>query len=85
MFSDYNMVAFFVDAKPKAHRLRNTPSRKDHMDNQPIITSNPDSEQDTEAALRAEANRSLTNAYEAVADFMKDLVREEQSPTSPTH
>lgn len=42
------------------------------MDNNSI--SSADAENN---ALRAEADKSLANAYEAVADFMKDLAREE--------
>lgn len=46
--------------------------RKGNMDNN--SSSLADAENN---ALRAEADKSLANAYEAVADFMKDLAREE--------
>lgn len=66
MFSDYNMVAFLF-----------APIRKDNMNNQPAATPSMDSDQDAEAvALRAEADRSIAQAYQAAADFMKDLARE---------
>lgn len=66
MFSDYNMVAFFCYQ-----------FRKDNMNNQPAMTPNIDSEQDAEdAALRAKADKALAQAYQAAADFMKDLANE---------
>lgn len=48
------------------------------MNDGSTINSGANGDPDAEnAALRAEADKSLTNAYEAVADFMKDLARGE--------
>lgn len=47
------------------------------MNNQPAMTPNIDSAQDAEdAALRAKADKALAQAYQAAADFMKDLANE---------
>jgi len=43
------------------------------MNNQPVATPSQDSEQDDDAARRAEADKALAHAYEAVADFIKEL------------